>query len=168
MMTRHTFANRMAGVGLAIAMASTAAGETGGAITFEFQGRVQEFATVLEGARTGVTRFNALEAVSLEGGAGPAQLVIEMSLPPEGAAGAPPLAVRVIYRPAGFRDYWVTPAGLSPESLRIGAIDLRSPTPEIVGSFSVPLCPVASPMHQPQLELCLMASGCFDTPLMRE
>jgi hypothetical protein len=148
------------------AVAGPAAGE--GVVTLAFQGAAHEFRTSTDGARAGFARFAAIDAVSFEGEAGPARLVVELSLPPDAGPGTVPLAARVIWRPDGFRDYWVSPPGVPPGAVRIDRVDLRADVPEIAGAYRLPLCPVAGPLVAPAADDCPLAEGRFAVTLARE
>ena len=135
-------------------------------LTLTFDGVVHAFVPQMEGARTGFSRFATLEAVSIEGAAGPARLVLEMSLPPGARAGDAPYAARISFRPDGWRDYWVSPPGQPRVAVRIEQVDLAGPAPRIAGSFEAPLCFTPTPLHPPDPATCRTASGRFATPLV--
>lgn len=122
----------------------------------------------MDGARTGFTRFLTVDAVSIEGTDGRARFVVELSMPPTAGATDGPHDARLIYRPDGWRDYWMSPPGIPEGAIAIEHVDLSGPAPRIAGSFLVPLCFTASPLHAPDLERCLPASGAFDTALVRD
>lgn len=137
-------------------------------MTLAFDGGAHAFRPLLDGARTGFTRFLSVDAVSIEGAAGPARLVLEISLPPGAQTGDQPRDARISFRPDGWRDYWVSPPNFPEGALRIDQLDLSGPSPRIVGHFAVPLCFTPTPLHTPDLTNCLPASGRFETALARE
>ena len=132
-----------------------------------FDGVTRDFVVQQHGGQTGFTRFLSVDAVGIEGVAaetdGAARLVLEIALPPGARAGDQPHDARIIYRPDGFRDYWVSPPGFPAHGLRVEDLDLSGPAPRISGHFEVPLCFTPSPVHAPGR--CLSASGRFDTAL---
>lgn len=145
-------------------LAGSAEGEA--SLHLRFDGAARVFTLVTEGGRSGFTRFAVLDAVSIEGQAGPARLVVEITLPPGAASGAPPWDARISFRPKGFRDYWVSPPAFPEGALVIEHLTLSDPAPRIAGRFDVPLCFTRSPLHPPDPARCLPASGRFDTPLV--
>lgn len=151
---------------LSIAVASPAAAEP--VLDLVLDGEAHAFTPVTDGARTGFTRFLSVDAVSIEGADGPARLVLEIALPPGSSTGDAPHDARIVYRPDGFRDYWVSPAPLPEGAIAIEHLDLASATPRIAGRFEAPLCFTASPLHRPDPAHCIAAAGRFDTPLVRD
>lgn len=153
---------------LATAMAWPTVAQTPGGLSLSFDGVARNFAPIMEGARTGFTRFLTVDAVSIEGAEGPGRLVVELSLPPGARTGDQPHDARISFRPDGWRDYWVwSPDRLAGE-LMIEQLDLSGPHPRIVGHFEAALCFAHSPVNQPDPDRCLPASGRFDTPLVRD
>ncbi|MGJ3264666.1 MAG: hypothetical protein ACFE0R_15670 [Salinarimonas sp.] len=133
-----------------------------------FDGDALTFTPVMDGARTGFTGFLSVDAVSIEGASGPARLVLEIALPPGSSTGAAPHDARILYRPDGFRDYWVSPTPFPEGAIAIERLDLAAATPRIAGRFEAPLCFTASPMHLPDPARCVTVSGRFDTPLVHD
>jgi len=134
-------------------------------IELVFDGDARSFEPVTEGARTGFSRFMSVDAVSIEGADGQARLVLELSLPPGAAAGSAPHDARILFRPDGFRDYWVSPPVFPEGAVAIDNLDLSGRAPRIAGRFEVPLCFTPSPLHVPDPARCLPASGRFSTEL---
>ena len=132
-------------------------------LRFAFADAPQEF-TYIPG-RAGMTRFSMLDAISIEGQAGAARLVVKFALPPDAGPGAQLLDARVTYRPDGFADFWQTVDIPAPEAFRFERVVLTGPRPEIAGRFNVALCPRVSIMRPADLEGCRMASGQFATHL---
>ena len=135
-------------------------------LTLTFDGVVHAFVPQMEGARTGFSRFATLEAVSIEGAAGPARLVLEVSLPRGARAGDAPCAARMSFRPDGWRSYWVSPPDLPGAAVSVEELDLSGPSPRIAGRFEAPLCFTPTPLHPPDATRCRTASGRFATPLV--
>ncbi len=135
-----------------------------------FKGESYQFVPEMEGARTGFTRFAALDAVSLEGARpdGPERLVLQVSLAPGEGADVAPLDGRIMFRPDGWRDYWVSAEVFPPEAIRIEELELSGPEPWIAGGFDLELCLVASPLQRPDASACEQAMGEFRTRLMRD
>lgn len=138
------------------------------ALTLDFDGITHVFVPQMEGARTGFTRFMSVDAVSIEGKDGVATLVLELSLPPGARTGDAPHDARISFRPEGWRDYWVSPLDFPAGAVVITHLDLSSQAPEISGHFAVPLCYTATPIHAPDPERCLPATGRFTTVLVRD
>ena len=138
------------------------------ALSLVFDGTTHVFAPQMEGARTGFTRFLAVDAVSIEGKDGVATLVLELSLPPGARTGDAPHDARISFRPDGWQDYWVSPLDFPAGAIVIDHLDLSSQAPAISGQFAVPLCYTASPIHPPDPEHCLPATGRFTTALVRD
>lgn len=115
--------------------------------------------------RAGLTRFSALDAISFEGQAGRARLVITLSLPPDAGPDPQPLDARVIYRADGFGTAWQSIAPPGPESFSFHDLALSGPRPRIVGTFTLPLCHRASLLAPPDPARCEVATGRFDTVL---
>jgi len=165
-----------AGAGLVLALAGPGVGAVAArdlsaifpGLTLEVDGTAHAFTSQLDGARTGFTRFASVDAVSIEGAAGAARLVVEMSLRPAARTGDQPHDARISYRPDGWRNYWVSPPDFPRGALVIDHLDLSGPAPRIAGHFAVPLCFTPTPLHTPDLTNCLPASGRFDTALARE
>ncbi len=148
------------------AAAASESEDTG--MRLEFDGETMVFLPKMEGARTGFTRFASVDAVSIEGAAGPARLVLELALPPGSRTGDQPHDARISFRPDGFRNYWVSPPEIPQGAVTINLLDLSGPSPRVAGHFHVPLCFAATPIHTPDLSHCLPASGRFDTALVRD
>lgn len=138
------------------------------AIHLAFDGIEYRFEPVMDGARTGFTRFASVDAVSIEGAQGPSRLVLELSLPPAARTGDAPHDARISFRPDGFRDYWVSPLAFPDGAVAVDLLDLSSPSPRIAGRFAVPLCFTASPLAVPDETRCLPAAGRFETALVRD
>jgi hypothetical protein len=138
-------------------------------LTLEFDGETHVFVPQMDGARTGFTRLLSVDAVSIEGTDGPARLVVELALPPRGSQTPDvPHDARIIFRPDGWRDYWVSAPDYREGSVLIDQIDLAGLSPRIVGRFEMPLCFTPTPVHAPDTARCLPASGRFDTDLVRD
>lgn len=157
----------LTGLGVSALAARDLSGTVPG-LTLEVDGTAHAFSSQLDGARTGFIRFASLDAVSIEGAAGSARLVVEMSLRPAARTGDQPHDARISYRPDGWRDYWVSPPDFPEGALVIDHLDLSGPSPRIAGHFAVSLCFTPTPLHTPDLTNCLPASGRFDTALARE
>ena len=140
----------------------------GSSMTLQFKGETIFFVLQMEGARTGFTRFMSVDAVSIEGKDGVATLALEFSLPPGARTGDAPHDARISFRPEGWRDYWVSPLDFPAGAVVITHLDLSSQAPEISGHFAVPLCYTATPIHAPDPERCLPATGRFTTVLVRD
>ncbi|TVS01359.1 MAG: hypothetical protein EA407_11920 [Rhodobacteraceae bacterium] len=156
-----------------VALVAALAGVPGHAedgLTLVFKGESYHFAPEMDGARTGFTRFAALEAVSLEGARpdGPERLVLQVSLAPGEGADVAPLDGRIMFRPDGWRDYWVSAAVFPGDAILIEELELSGPEAWIAGGFDLELCPVASPLHPPDTSGCEQAIGEFRTRLMRD
>jgi hypothetical protein len=151
---------------ICVASMPPAAAET--VLSLAFDGAVRSFTPVMEGARTGFTRFASVDAVSIEGADGPARLVLELALPPGSQSGAALHDGRILFRPDGFRDYWVSPPVLPEGAVEIEQLDLSGRSPRITGRFEVPLCFTPSPMRTPDPARCRPASGRFSTVLVRD
>ncbi|TVR47289.1 MAG: hypothetical protein EA386_08210 [Rhodobacteraceae bacterium] len=115
--------------------------------------------------RAGLTRFSALDAISLEGQAGRARLVIELALQPDAGPDPQPLDARVIYRRDGFGTAWQSIAPPGPDSFAFHDLALSGPHPRIAGTFTLPLCHRATLLETPDPERCKIATGRFDTVL---
>ncbi len=152
----------------ASALLLTAQGASAEGITLSFDGMNRRFTPLMDGVRTGFSRFDTVDAISIEGADGAARLVIEMSFPPGARRGDQPHDARISYRPDGWRDYWVSPPLFPQGALAVDGLDLSSLEPRISGSFSVPLCPARSVVHPPNLEHCQTATGRFSTLLVRD
>lgn len=150
----------------ALLLAAQAASAEG--ITLSFDGMNRSFTPRMDGARSGFSRFDRVDAVSIEGADGAARLVIEMSFLPGARGGDQPHDARISYRPEGWRDYWVSPPLFPQGALTIEGLDLSSLEPRISGSFSVPLCFARSVVDAPNLEHCQTATGRFSTLLVRD
>ena len=139
-------------------------------LTLEFQGQSYRFLPEMEGARTGFTRFAALDAVSMEGAPleGAERLVLQFSLPPGAGISVAVLDARIMFRTDGWRDYWVSPLVFPADAIRFEELQLSGPTPRIAGRFDVELCPVVSPLHLPDMAECSSARGSFRTELIRD
>jgi hypothetical protein len=131
-------------------------------LTFDFADAPSRFEPVPQ--RAGMTRFAMLDAISFEGAAGPARLVIELALPAQAELGTQPVDARVTYRPDGFTQYWQTIA-IAPDAFVFETLALSGPTPRIVGTFEVSLCLRLSLMQPANPAQCQTASGRFDTAL---
>jgi len=153
---------------LATAMAWPTVAQTPGGLSLSFDGVARNFAPIMEGARTGFTRFLAVDAVSIEGADGRERMVVELSLPPGARTGDQPHDARISFRPDGWRDYWVSPPEVLSGGVMIEHLDLTGPNPRIAGHFALALCFTRSPVHQPDPGSCIPASGRFDTPLVRD
>lgn len=150
--------------GLSACLAAQAS--AGGGLTLEFNGMATSFTAQMEGTRTGFTRFQSVDAVSMEGADGSARLVVELSLPPAARLGDRPNAARISYRTDGWRDYWVSLPDKPKGAIKIEHLDLSGPTPRIRGDFAVMLCFTKSPVHLADLTRCHPATGAFDTALV--
>ena len=137
-------------------------------ITLSFDGMNRSFIPQMDGARTGFTRFDRIDAISIEGADGAARLVIEMSFLAGARRGDQPHDARISYRPDGWRDYWVSPPVFPQGALTVDGLDLSSLEPRISGSFSVPLCFARSVVDAPNLDHCQTATGRFSTLLVRD
>jgi len=137
-------------------------------ITLSFDGMNRSFTPRMDGARTGFSRFDRVDAISIEGADGAARLVIEMSFLPGARGGDQPHDARISYHPDGWRDYWVSPPVFPHGALTVDGLDLSSLDPRISGIFSVPLCLARSVVHAPNLEHCQTATGRFSTLLVRD
>lgn len=115
--------------------------------------------------RAGMTRFSMLDAISLEGQAGAARLVVKFALPPDAAPGAQPLDARVSYRPDGYVDYWQTAELPAPGAFIFERVQLSGPRPRIAGRFEVTLCARASVMVAHDTGTCSVARGRFASDL---
>jgi hypothetical protein len=159
-------------LGVAVILSATAphlaSAQEANGLSLMFERGSHDFVPLMDGARTGFTRFLTLDAVSIEGVAGPARLVVELSLPPGARSGDQPHDARISFRPDGWRDYWVTPPDLPAGAVILDHIDLSGSEPRIAGWFAAPLCLTRSPVHTPDPERCLPASGRFATPLARD
>lgn len=135
-------------------------------LSLVFDGVAHDFAPRMEGARTGFSRFAALDALSIEGEDGPARLVLEFALPTDARPGDSPLDARISFRPDGWREYWVSlplfPAG----AVTIEHLDLSGPAPRIAGRAVLSLCLAASPLHPPDPARCAPAILRFDTAVL--
>lgn len=156
----------LAAAAVCLAVAPPVAAET--MMELAFDGDTRAFTPVTDGARTGFTRFLSLDAVSIEGADGPARLVLELSLPPGSRVGDALNDARILYRPDGFRDYWVSPPVFPQGAIVIEDLDLTGRAPRIAGRFAAPLCYTASPLHAPDQARCRPASGRFSTGLVRD
>ncbi len=130
---------------------------------FDFPGAPAEFDAVP--GRAGMTRFAALDALSIEGQAGPARLVVELALPPGADPATPPLEARVTYRPEGFATAWQSIAPPDAAQLVLTEIALSGPRPRIAGSFEIPLCFRPALLVPPDPDQCRTATGSFATVL---
>ena len=151
---------------LALAVGATASANDDDGITLDFPDAPHRFAPVPEGA--GFSRFSMLDAVGVEGAAGPARLVIELALAPDSTPGAAPLEARLTFRPDGFRDFWQTPGPVPEGAVTLTRVDLRGPRPRIAGQFAVTLCRRASVTAPPDTGDCHPATGTFDMALTRD
>ncbi len=131
-------------------------------IVLEFEGSEMAFTFDDPQARAGFTRFMSVDAVSFEAVAGAARLVIELSLPPGGDA---PHDARIMFRPDGWRDYWLSPLIFPDGGVVVSQLALRGTAPHIEGQFETPLCFTASPMTLPDPDRCVPARGHFRTRL---
>ncbi|WP_349371977.1 hypothetical protein [Salinarimonas sp.] len=156
----------LAAAAVAVACAPPATAQT--VLDLVFDGDERAFTPVMEGARTGFTRFASVDAVSIEGADGRARLVLELSLPPGARAGDAVHDARILYRPDGFRDYWASPPVFPEGAIVIDDLDLSGRAPRIAGRFAAPLCFTASPMTTPDPSRCRPASGRFSTDLVRD
>lgn len=77
---------RAAALGIPFLVASAFGAGADTAMTFRFQDIEQPFALDDPQSRAGFTRFMSVDAVSFEGVAGAARLVVQLSLPPDGAS----------------------------------------------------------------------------------
>lgn len=134
-------------------------------MSFAFQGETWEFALDDPQSRAGFTRFMSVDAVSFEGVAGAARLVVQLSLPPGGSV---PHDARILYLPDGWREYWVSPLVFPKGGVVVQGLQLSGDQPFIAGHFAVDLCFTRSPMHLPDPEDCAPAEGRFHTPLRAE
>ncbi len=146
-----------------IAGISMSAAET--RMRLHFPDAAQEFALDDPQSRAGFTRFMSVDAVSFEGVAGAARLVVQLSLPPGGAV---PHDARILFLPDGWRDYWVSPLVFPEGGVVVEALALTGTAPRIAGRFDVDLCFTRSPMHLPDMDKCHRASGDFATGLVAE
>ena len=137
------------------------------ALSLEFDGVAHDFVPMMEGARTGFTRFLSVDTLSIEGVDDPARLVLEFALPPGARTGDQPHDARISFRPDGFRDYWVSPPEFPEGAVVIDHLELSGPSPRIAGRFRVSLCFTPTPIHLPDPAHCLPASGRFDTALVQ-
>ncbi len=135
------------------------------ALQFRFQDIAQDFALNAPQSRAGFTRFMSVDAVSFEGVAGDARLVVQLSLPPGGSM---PHDARILFLPEGWRDYWVSPLVFPEGGVTVEALRLSGTEPRIAGRFDVDLCFTRSPMHLPDMDQCYRASGAFATDLVPE
>jgi hypothetical protein len=149
-------------------LASPAPAQASDGLSLTIDGTTLAFLPQMDGGRTGFTRFLSVDAISIEGENGPARLVVELALPPGARNGDQPHDARISYRPDGWRDYWVSPLAFPPGAVVIEDLDLSGTAPRIAGHFAVPLCFTASPVHTPDPNRCLAASGRFATPLVRD
>ena len=133
---------------------------------FDFADAPGQFQPVPD--RVGMTRFSILDAISFEGAAGPARLVVKLALPPGAAPGAQPVDARVTYRPDGFSDFWQTADMPGPDAFAFTRLELSGPAPQIVGTFQVLLCRRASVMVPADPETCQRATGAFATELQTD
>ena len=115
--------------------------------------------------RAGMTRFSMLDAISLEGQAGAARLVVKFALPPDAAPDAQPLDARVTYRPHGYVDYWQTAELPAPGAFIFEQVQLSGPRPRVTGRFEVTLCARASVMDMHDSGNCSVARGRFASDL---
>ncbi|MCC5991798.1 MAG: hypothetical protein JJT99_04670 [Rhodobacteraceae bacterium] len=115
--------------------------------------------------RAGMTRFSMLDAISIEGQAGAARLVVKFALPPEAGIDAQPIDARVSYRPDGYVNYWQTAKLPAPGSFIFEQVQLSGPRPRIAGHFEVTLCARASVIAAHDTGNCRVATGSFATKL---
>jgi len=153
---------------LAAATGWPAVAQTPGGLSLSFDGVDRNFTPILVGGRTGFSHFLTVDAVSIEGADGPGRLVVELSLPPGARTGDRPHDARISFRPDGWRDYWVSPPDFPAGGVAIDHLELSGPEPRISGRFTVSICFTHGPVHQPDPDRCLPASGRFDTPLVRD
>lgn len=152
----------LAGVFLISPMPATAEHAAGPAfLSFTFDGASIQFGP----DRAGMTRFAMLDAISLEGVADRARLVVKFALPPEAGLDAHPLDARVTYRPDGFADFWQSIDAPGPGAFVFDAVQLSGPGPRVAGRFEVTLCRRASVMVQADRSDCRAAKGAFATEL---
>lgn len=156
---------RAAALGIPFLVASAFGAGADTAMTFRFQDIEQPFALDDPQSRAGFTRFMSVDAVSFEGVAGAARLVVQLSLPPDGAV---PHDARILFLPDGWRAYWVSPLVFPEGGVVVETLRLSGDAPYIAGRFEVDLCFTQSPMHLPDPQNCAPASGRFATPLQRE
>lgn len=128
----------------------------------DFQGQNLRFDLDHPMSRAGFTRFMTVDAVSFEGVAEAARLVIELALPPSGDT---PHDARIMFRPDGYRDYWLSPLVFPAGGVVIESVQLRGIAPHIAGEFETPLCFTASPLVLPDPARCDIARGRFQTEL---
>jgi len=131
-------------------------------IVLEFQGAQMSFTLDDPLARAGFTRFMSVDAVSFEGVAGPARLAIELSLPP---GGDNPHDARIMFRPDGYRDYWLSPLAFPKGGVVIDDLTFSGPDARISGRFETPLCFTATALTLPDPANCDLARGQFQTGL---
>ncbi len=156
--------NTFLAAGLSACLAAQAS--AGDGLTLEFESMATSFIAQMDGTRTGFTRFQSVDAVSMEGADGSARLVVELSFPPAARTGDTPHAARISYRPDGWRDYWVSLPDKPKGAITIEHLDLSGPAPRIRGAFAVILCFTKSPVHSADLTRCHPATGAFDTALV--
>jgi len=132
-------------------------------LQFDFPGAPKAFAPVP--GRAGLTRFGALDALSIEGQAGSARLVVEFALPPDAGPDAAPIDARVTFRPDGFTNFWQTAEMSGSQAIRLTQVALSGPQPRIAGSFAVTLCARASVLRPADPDTCQIARGEFSTQL---
>ncbi len=162
--SRHRCAVLLLSVALFLQMgAATASVENAPFMLFDLADAPEQFQPVPE--RAGMTRFATLDAISLEGAAGTARLVVNLALPPDARPGVQPLDARVTYRPDGFVDYWETPDLPGSDAFAFTLLDLSGPQPQIEGSFQVRLCRRASVMQPADPKDCRTARGTFASEL---
>lgn len=114
--------------------------------------------------RAGMSRFATLDAISFEGEAGPARLVVKFALRQDADHQPLLLDARVTYRPDGFTDFWQT-ITVEAGAFAFDTLDLSGPAPHVAGAFTVSLCRRASVMVPADPEECQTASGHFNTDL---
>lgn len=146
-------------------LASTMTAYAEDSMSLHFQDFTQDFALDDPQSRAGFTRFMSVDAVSFEGVAGAARLVVQLSLPPGGSV---PHDARILFLPEGWRDYWVSPLVFPEGGVVLEALALSGTAPRIAGRFDVDLCFTRSPMHLPDMDKCHRASGEFATALVAE
>lgn len=132
-------------------------------LSFDFGAAPAQFQPV--SGRAGITRFAMLDAISLEGQAGAARLVVKFALPPDAGTSAQPLDARVTYRPDGYVDYWQTAERPAPGAIIFEQVQLSGPRPRIAGRFEVTLCARASVMVAHDTGNCSLARGRFESEL---
>lgn len=131
-------------------------------IVLEFQGAQISFTLDDPLARAGFTRFMSVDAVSFEGVVGPARLAIELALPPGGDR---PHDARIMFRPDGYRDYWLSPLVFPDDGVVIDDLTLSGADARISGRFETPLCFTATALTLPDPARCDLARGQFQTGL---